>query len=110
MKEKVYEDGTGAAKSPWMIYYNKINDNILGIHPWQNERQRSVNIFWSCIIGNLLGDRLRPFINALLAGFIGKRVSLTLPGPFWNWAPMEPQRFLVLSARVSQKQYGRSYI
>jgi len=82
MKEKVYAEGTKAAKTPLMIYYVKINDNILWIHPWQNERQWSVNDFWSCIIGNLLGDRLRSFINAVLVGFIGKRVSLMLPAPF----------------------------
>jgi len=72
MKEKVYEDGTKAAKTPLMIYYAKINDNKLWICPWQNERQRSINDCWSCIIRNLLGDRLRPFINGVLAGFIGK--------------------------------------
>jgi len=68
MKEKVYEDGTKAAKTPLMIYYVKINDNILWIHLWQNERQQTVNDWWSCIIGKLLGERLRPFINAVLAG------------------------------------------
>jgi len=41
-----------------------------------------VNDFRSCIIGNLLGDRLRPFINGVLAGYIGKRKSLTFPAPF----------------------------
>jgi len=82
MKEKVYEDGTKAAKTPSIIYYAKINDNILWISPLQNERQRSVDNFWSSIIGSLLGDRLRPFINAVLAGFISTRASLTLPAPF----------------------------
>jgi len=96
MKEKVYEDGTKAAKIPLMIYYAKINDNILRIRPWQNERQQSVNDFWSCIIGNLLGDQLRPFINGVLASFMRKRVSLMLPAPFWNWASTERQRFLVM--------------
>ena len=72
MKEKVYEDGTKAAKTPLMIYYAKTNDNILWIPQWQNERQRSVNDLWSCIIGNLLGQQLRPFIDAVMAGFIGK--------------------------------------
>jgi len=82
MKEKVYEDGTMAAKTPLMIYYAKMHNDILWISPWQNERQPTVNDFWSCIIGNLLGDRLRPFTNAVLAGFIGKSASLTLPAPF----------------------------
>jgi len=82
MKKKVYEDGTKAAKTPLMIYYAKINDNILWICPWQNEHPCSVNHFWSYIIGNLLGDQLRPFINAVLAGFIGRRPSLTLAARF----------------------------
>jgi len=55
-----------------------------------------VNDFWSCIIGNLNVDWLRPFINVVLAGFIGKRESNTLPAPFWIWASMECQRSLVL--------------
>jgi len=82
MKEKVYEDSTKAAKTPFMIYYAKINDNILWICPWQNKCQWSVNNFWSCTIGNLLGERLRPFIIAVLAGSIGERASLMLPAPF----------------------------
>jgi hypothetical protein len=55
MKEKVYEDGTKAAKIATMLYYAKLNDNILSICPGQIEHQRSVNDFWSCIIGNLSG-------------------------------------------------------
>jgi len=82
MKEKVYEDDTKAAKSPLMIYYAKIRDNIFWIRPWQNERQRSFNHFWSCIIGNLLGEQLRPFLDAVLADFIGRRVSLMRAAPF----------------------------
>jgi len=84
MKEKVYEDSIKAAKTPLMIYYAKINDNILWIRPWQNKRQWSINDFWSCIVGNLLGNQLRPFINGVLAGFISKRASLMLPTPLWN--------------------------
>ena len=82
MKEKVYEDGTKAAKIPLMIYYGKINHDILWIGPWRNERQLSINEFWSCIIGNLLGERLRQLINAVLAGFIGKTASLMLRAKF----------------------------
>ena len=82
MKEKVYEDGTKAAKTPLVIYYAKINDNILWISPWQNECQRSINDFWSCIIGHRLGEQLRPFRNAVFAGFIGKSARLTRPAPF----------------------------
>jgi len=82
MKEKVHEDGTKAAKTPLMIYYAKINGNILWIRPWQNERQQSVNTVWSCIIATLCGDWLQPFINAILAGFIGKSDIHTLPASF----------------------------
>ena len=82
MKEKVYEDSTKAAKTPLMIYYAKINDTILWVLPWQNERQQRVNNFWSYIMGSLLGERLGPFINAVLPGLIGIRASLTLPVPF----------------------------
>jgi len=78
-----------------MIYYVKLNDNILLILPWQNERQRSVNDFWSCINGNLLGDWLRPFINWVVASFIYKKVSPTLPARFWNCGASERQRFFV---------------
>jgi len=99
MKEKVHEDGTKAAKTPLMIFQAKLNDTILWICPWQNERQWSVSDFWSCIIGNLRGDLLRPFINVVLAGFSGKRESHMLPAPFWIWASMERLRFLPLWVR-----------
>jgi len=73
LKEKVHEDGTKAAKTPLMIYYAKFHDNILWIHPWLDELQRSVNDFWSRIICYLRGDCYRPFMNGVLAGFIGNR-------------------------------------
>jgi len=63
MKEKVYEDSSKDAKTPLMIYYAKIDDNTLCINLWQNERQWSVNDVWSGMIGNLLRDRLRAYIN-----------------------------------------------
>ena len=82
MKEKVHDDGTKAAKIRLIIYSAKLNDNIVWIRPCQNERQRRVNNFWSCMIRNLRDDRLRPFISVVLAGFLGKRESHTLPAPF----------------------------
>jgi len=69
MKEKVHEDGTKAAKTPSMISWAKLYDTILWIGPWQNEWQQSVNNVWSCMIGNLHGNRLQPFINVVLAAF-----------------------------------------
>jgi len=96
MKEKVHADSTKAAKTPLMIYYAKLNDNILWIHSWQNEHQRSVIEFWSWIIGTLGSNSLQPFINAVRAGFIGKRERHRLPAPFFKWKLGEGQRILVL--------------
>jgi hypothetical protein len=47
-----------------------------------NERQRSVNYFWLCIIGNLSWELLHSVINAVLAAFIGKMVCGTVNAPF----------------------------
>jgi len=74
MKEKVHEDGTKATKPPSMIYSAKWNDNILYIHPWQNEGQWMVNNDWFCFMGDLSGDWLQPFINEVLTGLIRQRV------------------------------------
>jgi len=73
----------------WMIHYAKSNDSMVWIHLWQNERQRSVNDSWSCIMGNLGGDRLQIVINEVLAAFIGKRATEMLPAPAWKWASTE---------------------
>jgi len=62
----------------------------------ENECQRSVNDSWSCILGDLVGDRLQIVINEVLAAFIGKRDSKTLPAPSWKWVSTERQRFLVM--------------
>jgi hypothetical protein len=68
MKMKVHEDGTNPAKTRFMLYYAKVNDYILRIRPWQNDRQCSVNNVWFSILGTLSGNWLQPFINAVLAG------------------------------------------
>src|SRR5713226_2907198 len=47
----------------------------------ENEHQRSVNDFWSCVLGNHTSDRLYSVINEFLAAFIGKTDSNTLPAP-----------------------------
>jgi len=63
-----------------MMDYAKSNNCMMWIHPWQNERPRSVNNSCSCILGNLGGDRLQIFKNEVLAAFIGKEtVKRTLP-------------------------------
>jgi hypothetical protein len=38
----------------------------------ENEYQRSVNDFWSCIIGNLSCELLHTVVNGILAAFIGE--------------------------------------
>jgi hypothetical protein len=45
----------------------------------ENERQQSVNYFWSGVMGNLGGDRFHIVINSLLAAFMGKSESESLP-------------------------------
>jgi hypothetical protein len=47
----------------------------------ENERQQRVNDCWSCILGNLRGERLQIVINEVLASFIGKREYEMLPAP-----------------------------
>jgi hypothetical protein len=82
MNEKIYDDGTKATKTPIMLYYAIINNNILWIHPWQNESQLWVSDFWSRIMSPLSGTWLQAFLNEILAGFTVKRESNTLPAPF----------------------------
>ena len=60
-------------------------------HPG-NERQRSVNDFRSCILGNQSGLWLQLATTEVLASFIGKNKSDTLPAPSWKWASNERQR------------------
>jgi len=95
-QEKVNVNGRKAAESTWMIDYAKSNDCMMWILPWQNERQRSVNNSWSCILVNLWGDRLHVVITAVLAAYIGRRDSNTLPASSWTSASTECQRFLVM--------------
>ena len=78
MKETVYVDRTKAARTPLMISYSKINHNIWWIRPWQNERQRCVNTFWSCESGKSKVIWSLLYIIKVLADFIGKRDNDTL--------------------------------
>jgi len=78
---KVNENASKAANSTLMMDYAKSNDCKLWIPSWQNERQRSINDSWSCVLGNLMGDWLQIVINAVFDAFIGKRDSETLPTP-----------------------------
>jgi len=81
IKKNVNNNARKGAKSTGMIDYVKSNDSMMWIHPWQNERQRSVNDSWSCILGNLGGDRLRIVINELFAAILDKRDGKILPAP-----------------------------
>lgn len=82
MKEKVNEDGIKTAKIRSMIYYATCHDNILWMHPQQNENEQSINNCWFCILGHLSGNGLPPGIYEVLAGFVGERESNTLPTHF----------------------------
>jgi len=95
-QEKVNVNVRKAAKSTWMIDCTKANDCMMWIHPWQNERQWSINYSWSCILGNLWGDRLHIVINEVMAAFIGERDSKELTAPSWKWASTELQSFIVM--------------
>jgi hypothetical protein len=48
----------------------------------ENESQRRVNDFLSCILGNLCGNWMQMFINEVWAAFKRKRECDTLPAPF----------------------------
>jgi len=71
-----------AADVEWTIHYN--------------ERQLSVNDLWICKYGNQTVIWLLLCITDLLAAFIGKRDSNTVPTPFWSWVPTERQQFSAL--------------
>jgi hypothetical protein len=46
----------------------------------ENERQRSVNESWSCIVSNLRCERLHIVINKVLASFLGQEnVKCSVP-------------------------------
>jgi len=70
-------------------------------HP-QNESQWSVNNSWSCILGNLGGDRLQIVINEVLAAIIRKRESEMLPAPSGKWMSTECERLLAFHLCQSQ--------
>ena len=61
------------------------------------ECQRIVNDFWCCISGNPSGDQLRPFINVVLPGVLGKSESHTLAASFCTSGSMVLQQLLVLN-------------
>jgi len=47
----------------------------------ENERQWSVNDFWSCVLGTDTSDRVYSVIKEFMAAFIGKTDCNTLHAP-----------------------------
>ena len=88
----------------WMMDCAKLIDCILCIQPWQNERQRSINKFWSCVLENHTSDRLYLVIKVFLPVFIGKTDCNTLSAPSWKWASMERQQLFALHHGWSQRK------
>jgi len=72
LKENVHEHDEMAATRPLLIYYVKMNSCILQIRLWQNERQQSVNKFWTCksVNSNVIWSLL--CISNVLAAFMGR--------------------------------------
>jgi len=96
IKKKVNENARMAAKTMWMMEYAKSNNCILWVHPWQNEHQRSVNNFRSCMSGNWKFILSWLYIIKVLAAYIGKSDSATLPTSSSKWASTERQQLLFM--------------
>jgi len=62
----------------------------------ENEHQRSLNDYWSCILGDDTSDTVYSVIREFLAAFIGKTECNTLHAPSWKWASIEYQQLLVM--------------
>jgi len=53
---------------------------VPSLHHLENERHRSVNDYWSCILGKLGGNSLQTVRNEVLTVFVGKeKVTCSLP-------------------------------
>jgi len=78
----------------WPPWWSKRIETHALPHP-QNDCQRSVDDFWSCVLGNETANRLQTAINQFLAAFIGKTDCDTLPAPYWKWVSTERQGLLV---------------
>jgi len=69
-------------------------------HP-DNDLQQCITDFWCCILGNLTGDLLQLFSNAVFATISSENNSGTLPAPSWKWTSQEPLQLLVFHLRQS---------
>jgi len=96
IKENVHEDNRKAAKTWLLIFYATLNSCILRIRPLQNERQHSVNHFWSSKSGNVKVTRLMLDIMKVLAAFIGNGEIYMQSAPSWQRVSTERQQFMVL--------------
>jgi len=79
----------------WLPWWSRQTATCSLCRP-ENEGQRNVNNCWSCILGQLGGDRLQIVINEVLAAHIGKRERETLSAVSWKWVSMEHQQLLAL--------------
>jgi len=70
----------------------------------ENERQRSVNNFESCKLGNWKVTCPLLCITDVLSAFNGERESDTLPTRSWKWASTERQSFLVVHDGQSKSE------
>jgi len=78
----------------WLPLSSKYVGKLSLPHPG-NEYQRSINDFRFCILGNQSRHWLQLVIAEVLASFIGKSRSDTLPPPRWKWASNQRQWFKV---------------
>jgi len=84
---------------PFLTYWLPLWSETWKIHSLthpENESQRRVNDFWSCILGNLSGDWIKMIINKTKATFKPKKESDTLPATCWKSVSTECQQCLAL--------------
>ena len=80
---------------------------MIQLPPPENEHQRSVSNFWSCILNNLWAmDRSCPIFN-LSAAIMRQNASDDISTASWKWASTDRLWFFVLHCRQS-KGFGTS--
>jgi hypothetical protein len=82
--KSTWNDGT-TAKIPLLIFYTKLKICIFWLHPWQNERQPSMNNFWFCMSGHWKVTLSLLYIIIVLSALIGIRETYTLSSHLENW-------------------------
>jgi len=75
--------------------------------PPKNERQWSVNDFWSCISDNLRGmEQGYPIIN-LSAAFTDKNATDDIASASYNWAPTKHHQLLWGLSKIHSNELHR---